>query len=109
ADLLDRGEKIVEETRMYDADRERTYGMRLKETLNDYRYFPDPDLSPVVLSDEWLAIIRSEMPALPWEVKEKFVSHYGLPQYDAGLLSDEKEQAFYFEEVCKHSQYFKTV
>ncbi|WP_345028674.1 Asp-tRNA(Asn)/Glu-tRNA(Gln) amidotransferase subunit GatB [Ravibacter arvi] len=109
ADLLDKGEKIVQETRMYDVDRERTYGMRLKETLNDYRYFPDPDLSPVVLSDEWLAKIRSEMPALPWEVKERFVSHYGLPQYDAGLLSDEKEQAFYFEEVCKHCQHFKTV
>ncbi len=51
--------------------KDRTYGMREKETLNDYRYFPDPDLSPVVISDEWLNAIKSEMPALPWEVKGK--------------------------------------
>lgn len=108
ASLLDQGEAIIQETRMYDADKEKTYGMRLKETLNDYRYFPDPDLSPVLISEEWLNEIRGKMPALPWEVKEKLVTRYGLPDYDAAVLSDEKEQAAYFESICAHTGYFKT-
>jgi len=109
AKMLDEGEEILQETRMYDAEKDRTYGMREKETLNDYRYFPDPDLSPVVISDEWLNAIKSEMPALPWEVKEKLMTTYGLPAYDAGVLSDEKEQAAYFESACTYTTHYKAV
>jgi aspartyl-tRNA(Asn)/glutamyl-tRNA(Gln) amidotransferase subunit B len=108
ATMLDNGETIVQETRMYDVEKERTYGMRLKETLNDYRYFPDPDLSPVVISDEWLDQIKEQMPALPWEVKEKLVQIYGLPEYDAVVLSDEKEQAEFFEAICALTSHYKT-
>lgn len=108
AALLDEGGEIVQETRMYDVEKERTYGMRLKETLNDYRYFPDPDLSPVVISDEWLDQIRQKMPSLPWEVKEKLVQTYGLPEYDAEVLSDEKEQAAFFESICSYTKHYKT-
>ena len=74
--------------------------MREKETMNDYRYFPDPDLTPVVISDAWLADIRAQMPALPSERYRKFTDHYGLPDYDATLLTDARELADYFEAVA---------
>lgn len=108
AEMLDKGESIIQETRMYDVEKERTYGMRLKETLNDYRYFPDPDLSPVVISDDWLAQIKDSMPALPWEVKQKLTDFYGLPEYDASVLSDEKEQAQFFESICAATKHYKS-
>src|SRR5690606_11099505 len=79
--LLERGEEVVSETRLYDAATGRTSGMRTKEELNDYRYFPDPDLSPVEVSDEWLERVRSEMPALPRQLFHRLVDHYKLPAY----------------------------
>ena len=109
AKMLNQGKKILQETRMYDSEKERTYGMREKETLNDYRYFPDPDLSPVLITDEWLSEIKNKMPALPWEVREKLVTIYGLPEYDAGVLSDDKEQAMYFETTCSFTTHYKAV
>lgn len=105
--LAENGERIVSETRTYDAAVNKTFSMREKEELNDYRYFPDPDLSPVIVSDEWLNSIQASMPALPWELFEKFVQQYKLSEYDAGVLTDSKDVAVYFEAVCKSTSNYK--
>lgn len=105
--LLEKGERIVSETRTYDTDKDKTFSMREKEELNDYRYFPDPDLSPVIVSDEWLNSIKSSMPALPKELLKKFVTQYKLSEYDAQVLTDTKDIAVYFESVCKSTEKFK--
>jgi aspartyl-tRNA(Asn)/glutamyl-tRNA(Gln) amidotransferase subunit B len=107
--LIERGEQIISETRTYDVATGDSFGMRMKEELNDYRYFPDPDLSPMVISDEWLNEVRKSMPALPRELKQKFISEYKLPAYDAQVLTDVKEIAGYFEAVCVHCKNFKAV
>jgi aspartyl-tRNA(Asn)/glutamyl-tRNA(Gln) amidotransferase subunit B len=104
---LEKGNAIVSETRTFDANKNKTFGMRTKEELNDYRYFPDPDLSPLTVSDDWMGTIRSSMPALPHELYEKYVSKYALPDYDAFVLTDTKEVALYFEEVCTHTSNYK--
>ncbi|GGC11708.1 Asp-tRNA(Asn)/Glu-tRNA(Gln) amidotransferase subunit GatB [Dyadobacter sediminis] len=105
--LLENGAGIQQETRMFDVESGQTYGMRVKETMNDYRYFPDPDLSPVVVSEEWLEKIRESMPALPQQLREKFVNQYGIPAYDAMVLTDTREIAAYFEAVCSETSAFK--
>jgi len=107
--LLEKGESIVSETRTFNADNGKTYGMRTKEELNDYRYFPDPDLSPLVVADEWLEKIKSSMPMLPKQWFEKFVSRYALPTYDAHVLTESKEMAIYFEQVALHTHYYKAI
>lgn len=104
---IERGNKISSETRTFDVSTGKTYGMRTKEELNDYRYFPDPDLSPMIVSEEWLTEIKASMPALPRELAAKFVSEYQLPEYDALVLTDSRDIALYFEEVCRHTQNFK--
>jgi aspartyl-tRNA(Asn)/glutamyl-tRNA(Gln) amidotransferase subunit B len=105
----EQGRSIPSETRTFDASSGKTFGMRTKEELNDYRYFPDPDLSPVIVSDEWLAGLRSRLPALPRELEEKFLKRYQLPEYDVQVLIDSKDVAAYFEEVCRHTGNFKAV
>ncbi|HRI80297.1 MAG TPA: Asp-tRNA(Asn)/Glu-tRNA(Gln) amidotransferase subunit GatB [Cyclobacteriaceae bacterium] len=105
----ERGNAIISETRTYDADAGLTHGMRAKEELNDYRYFPDPDLSPLSISNEWLESIRSSMPALPSELYSKFVTQYHLPEYDAHVLTESKELSQYFEAVCSHTKNYKAV
>ncbi|KAA6441727.1 Asp-tRNA(Asn)/Glu-tRNA(Gln) amidotransferase subunit GatB [Dyadobacter flavalbus] len=105
--MLENGTEIQQETRMFDVESGQTYGMRVKETMNDYRYFPDPDLSPVVVSEEWLENIRESMPALPQQLREKFVNQYGIPAYDAMVLTDTREIAEYFEAVCSETSAFK--
>jgi aspartyl-tRNA(Asn)/glutamyl-tRNA(Gln) amidotransferase subunit B len=106
-DMLERGETIISETRTFDAGDGKTYGMRTKEELNDYRYFPDPDLSPMKVSDSWLAEIQASMPALPRELYQKYVTSYGLSDYDAQVLTDSKDVALYFEEVIKLTKNYK--
>ena len=105
--LLESGGTVQQETRMFDVENGQTYGMRVKETMNDYRYFPDPDLSPVIVSEEWLNDIKGSMPALPHELREKFVNQYGIPAYDAMVLTDTKEVADYFEGVCSKTSAYK--
>lgn len=105
--LVEKGETIVSETRTYDADKNKTFSMREKEELNDYRYFPDPDLSPVIVSEEWLNKIKASMPALPQELLKKFITQYALSEYDAQVLTDSKDIAVYFEAVCKTTDNFK--
>lgn len=107
--LTEKGVDIVSETRSYQADKNMTFSMREKEEMNDYRYFPDPDLSPVVVSEEWLSQIKSSMPALPHQLFTKFVSEYNLTAYDARVLTDSKDVARYFEAVCNHTTNFKAV
>lgn len=104
---LEKGNPVLSETRTFDASNGRTYSMRTKEELNDYRYFPDPDLSPLVISEEWLASITASMPALPEALLEKFITTYQLPAYDAGVLTDTKETAAYFEQLCMYTKSFK--
>lgn len=106
-ELLERNENVVSETRTFDTAKGATFGMRTKEELNDYRYFPDPDLSPVVVTEQWLAEIQSSMPALPFDLYHKYISEYKLPAYDAGVLTDSKEMAQYFEQVCSHTGNYK--
>jgi aspartyl-tRNA(Asn)/glutamyl-tRNA(Gln) amidotransferase subunit B len=105
--LIERGEVVVSETRTFDATTGNTASMRTKEDLNDYRYFPEPDLSPVIISEEWLDSIRGTMPSLPGELYEKFVKDFGLPEYDAGVLTDSKEIALYFESLCEETANYK--
>lgn len=104
---IENGNVILSETRTFDAASGKTFGMRTKEELNDYRYFPDPDLSPVIISDEWLASIRESLPALPRELSRKFIDHYKIPEYDALVLTDAPDVARYFEMVCEHTLNFK--
>lgn len=105
---LESGEEIISETRTFNPDTGKTYGMRSKEALNDYRYFPEPDLPPIVISEEELANLQSEMPPLPNELFEKFTSKYKLPEYDAGVLTDQKDIALYFEELCAQTSNYKS-
>jgi aspartyl-tRNA(Asn)/glutamyl-tRNA(Gln) amidotransferase subunit B len=106
-ELLEKGIKVESETRMFDAVSGKTYSLRTKETLNDYRYFPEPDLPPVVIDKVWLEAIQTDMPALPQQLYAKFTKEYGLPEYDAGVLTDEKGIALYFEELCKNTNNYK--
>jgi aspartyl-tRNA(Asn)/glutamyl-tRNA(Gln) amidotransferase subunit B len=99
AEILLDGGTIVQETRLWDADRGETRTMRGKEDAHDYRYFPDPDLMPLVIDDAWIARVRSEMPELPDARRARFASQYALPDYDAGVLTASKELADWFEQA----------
>ncbi|MFP5464046.1 MAG: Asp-tRNA(Asn)/Glu-tRNA(Gln) amidotransferase subunit GatB [Gammaproteobacteria bacterium] len=96
-ELLESGGQVVQETRLYDAERNQTRAMRSKEEANDYRYFPDPDLLPIEVSEAWVEHLRAQLPELPQARQVRFVSQYGLSDYDAGLLTAERELADYFE------------
>ena len=96
-ELLEEGGAVVQETRLYDPDRHETRSMRSKEDAQDYRYFPDPDLPPLVISEEWLERARSGMPELPEAMQARFESQYGLVAYDARTLTASRELAAYFE------------
>lgn len=98
-ELIEDGGAVVQETRLYDPDRGETRSMRSKEDAHDYRYFPDPDLMPLVISSEWIAAVRDTLPELPDAMKRRFVEQYGLPSYDAGVLTSSKAIAAYYEEV----------
>jgi aspartyl-tRNA(Asn)/glutamyl-tRNA(Gln) amidotransferase subunit B len=100
-DLLECGGRVVQETRLYDADKGETRSMRTKEEANDYRYFPDPDLLPVVLSEEFIEAVRRDLPELPDQKALRFVAQYGLSAYDAGVLTASSELAAYYEEVAR--------
>ncbi|MFN2288129.1 MAG: Asp-tRNA(Asn)/Glu-tRNA(Gln) amidotransferase subunit GatB [Chromatocurvus sp.] len=101
ADILESGGRVVQETRLYDAERDETRPMRSKEVANDYRYFPEPDLLPVVLEESWITQLRSELPELPPAKRSRFTSEYGLSNYDAGVLVDSRALADYFEAVAR--------
>jgi len=98
---LEDGERIIQETRLWDEKSERTDPMRSKEEAHDYRYFPEPDLVPLIVDKEWMEKIRKTIPELPDKRRERFIREYGLSEYDAGVLTAEKALANYFEMVVK--------
>ena len=98
-ELLEDGVSIVQETRLYDADRDETRSMRSKEVANDYRYFPEPDLLPIVLTDDYIDSVRQALPELPAAKRERFIAQYQLSDYDAALLVSSPDMAAYFEKA----------
>ncbi len=98
-ELIEGGGSVVQETRLYDPDRHETRAMRSKEEANDYRYFPDPDLLPLVIEDAWIEQVRQQLPELPDEKAARLVGELGLSEYDAGVLSASRELAGYYEAV----------
>jgi aspartyl-tRNA(Asn)/glutamyl-tRNA(Gln) amidotransferase subunit B len=99
-ELIEGGGKVVQETRLYDPDRDETRSMRSKEEANDYRYFPDPDLLPLVLDEAFIEEIRGRLPELPDAKAARFAREHGLSDYDAGVLTASRELASYYEEVA---------
>lgn len=99
-ELLEDGGRVVQETRLYDPDRDETRSMRSKEDAMDYRYFPDPDLLPLAVSREWIERVRSTLPELPGALRERFVREHGLTDYDASVLTGSKALAGYYEAVA---------
>ncbi|NGP54155.1 Asp-tRNA(Asn)/Glu-tRNA(Gln) amidotransferase subunit GatB [Thioalkalivibrio sp. XN8] len=99
-DILESGGKVVQETRLYDPDKDETRPMRSKEEANDYRYFPDPDLLPLEIGPEQVEAVRAALPELPWQKRDRFMAEYGLSDYDAGVLSSARAVADYFETVA---------
>jgi aspartyl-tRNA(Asn)/glutamyl-tRNA(Gln) amidotransferase subunit B len=102
-DCMETGEPIVQETRLYDSTKNRTFSMRSKEEAHDYRYFPDPDLLPVQIEDAFLEKVKGELPELPLARAQRFQTDYQLPAYDSFVLTTEKALADYFEAVAKAS------
>ncbi len=100
-ELLEEGGKVEQETRLYDAERGETRSMRTKEDAHDYRYFPDPDLLPLLLREEQIEKIASELPELPDATRERFARQYALPAYDAGVLTASRAAAGYFEALVR--------
>jgi aspartyl-tRNA(Asn)/glutamyl-tRNA(Gln) amidotransferase subunit B len=103
------GERIIQETRRWDVDSGRTYSMRTKEDAHDYRYFPEPDLMPVALPEALVSEWAATLPELPSQRRERFVEQYGIPEYDARVLSADKNVGDYFEKAARLSQYPKGV
>jgi aspartyl-tRNA(Asn)/glutamyl-tRNA(Gln) amidotransferase subunit B len=102
--LLDKGERVVQESRLWDVNESKTKTMRSKEEAHDYRYFPEPDLVPIILSEDYVNTIKKNLPELPAAKRTRFVSHYGLTEYDAGVLTSDQELADWYEEGAKHTK-----
>ncbi len=98
-ELIEDGGRVVQETRLYDPDRHETRAMRSKEDAQDYRYFPDPDLPPLVIPPEWIASVQAAMPELPGAMRARFACDFGITEYDAAVLTQSKPMATYFEAV----------
>ena len=98
-DLIEAGKEVIQETRRWDDTKEASYAMRSKEDAQDYRYFPEPDLVPVIISDEWLEEIRQRQPELRAEKLERYKKEFNIPEYDAGIITSNKKLADIFEET----------
>jgi aspartyl-tRNA(Asn)/glutamyl-tRNA(Gln) amidotransferase subunit B len=98
-ELIEDGGKVIQATRLWDPDKKETRSMRTKEDAQDYRYFPDPDLPPLAISPDWIERIKADMPELPAAMRERFVKDYGLPEYDALILTGSQAMANYYEAV----------
>jgi aspartyl-tRNA(Asn)/glutamyl-tRNA(Gln) amidotransferase subunit B len=107
--ILEDGEEVVQETRLWDVNQAVTVSMRGKEEAHDYRYFPDPDLVPLKVEERWVEEIRQGLPELPDDKKERFVKDYGIPEYDAEILTSTKAMANYYEECVRLFPEAKTV
>ncbi|NQV70755.1 MAG: Asp-tRNA(Asn)/Glu-tRNA(Gln) amidotransferase subunit GatB [Pseudohongiella sp.] len=102
-EVIEDGGRIVQETRLYDADKDETRPMRSKEVANDYRYFPEPDLLPIVIDDDYIAAIKAQLPEMPDSKKIRFIEQYALSDYDADVLVSTREMAEYYEVVAQQS------
>lgn len=102
SDILDEGGEVIQETRLFDNQKGVTKSMRSKEEAHDYRYFPEPDLLPLVIAKGYIEDIKNNLPELPSAKKARFISEYNLPEYDAGVLTAEKAMADFYEEVLKN-------
>lgn len=98
-DLIESGEKVIQETRRWDDNKEYSYAMRSKEDAQDYRYFPDPDLVPIIISDEWMEEIRAKQPELRTEKQQRYKEEYDIPEYDIDIITSSKKMADLFEET----------
>jgi aspartyl-tRNA(Asn)/glutamyl-tRNA(Gln) amidotransferase subunit B len=107
-DLLEAGEEIAGETRSYDAVKDLTFSMRSKESANDYRYFPEPDLQPVFIRQDYINKVKADLPVLPSELFRRFTKEYHLSEYDAYQITETKELATYFQELIKHTTNYKS-
>jgi len=107
--VLEDGGKVIQETRYYDSVKDVTISMRSKEEAHDYRYFPEPDLEPLVIDDDWIERAREQLPELPDARKERFIKQYDLPEYDAEVLTSGRPLADYFESAAKGAKSAKTV
>ncbi len=108
-ELINAGGTVDGETRGFNGLAGTTFSMRKKEAINDYRYFPEPDLPPTIITQEYIDKVKSKMPELPRALFKRFTTEYGLSEYDASVLIDDKLSAFYFENVCKLSDNYKAV
>jgi aspartyl-tRNA(Asn)/glutamyl-tRNA(Gln) amidotransferase subunit B len=106
-DITEAGEKIIQETRSYDADNNSTFSLRSKEEADDYRYFPDPDLTPFHITDDYLISIKKALPALPESLEKKYQEVFHLPAYDAHIICSDKSSVDYFEAIIKHTSNYK--
>lgn len=106
-DALEAGEKLEQETRGFDAVKGITLTQRSKEHAHDYRYFPEPDLPPIVLTDEYIDTVKRHMPKLSAELKDEYMNKYGLPEYDARLISDDKFTAEFYNSLLEHTKNYK--
>jgi aspartyl-tRNA(Asn)/glutamyl-tRNA(Gln) amidotransferase subunit B len=107
--ILEEGGRIVQETRLWDPEKGVTVSMRSKEEAHDYRYFPEPDLVPLEVPVEWVEEIRKTLPELPQAKRERFMKEYGIPEYDAEVLTAEKQIADYFETCAKSYKNYKNL
>ncbi len=98
-ELIEDGGKVIQATRLWDPDKKETRSMRTKEDAQDYRYFPDPDLPPLMIAQDWIDRIKADMPELPAAMRERFIKDYGLPEYDALILTSSQDMANYYEAV----------
>ena len=105
--VLEGGGEVVGETRSYHAGTNTTRPMRSKEVLQDYRYFPEPDLPLMIVPEAWIEVLQQTMPLLPREYYKKFIDTYQLPAYDAAVLTEDKDIALYFEELCQLTTHYK--
>jgi aspartyl-tRNA(Asn)/glutamyl-tRNA(Gln) amidotransferase subunit B len=106
-DIIESGEKVIQQTRSFDAGNGTTFALRTKEDANDYRYFADPDLTPFVVTEDLLQDVRSSIPELPEERVARYTQQLQLPEYDARVITDEKELAVYFEQITEHTPNYK--
>ncbi len=106
-DILESGKKVFQETRSFDAVKGTTFSIRAKELATDYRYFPEPDLPPLIITEAWIKDVEASMPKLPKELYDMFTREYGLSTYDAQVLTENKEVAAYYLEMVEHAKNFK--
>lgn len=106
---VEAGETIVQETRSFNADDNSTFSLRIKEDADDYRYFPEPDLPPFFISNEYITAIKSSMPELPGALQQKYMQQLELPAYDAAQITADVDEAAFFESIRKHSNHYKAI